>query len=67
MRYVGLAVTRRMDLSDMTNTPVDRRPDLVSQREAAAAYVAELSATLAVFVRRQGFDYILEMAGLEAV
>jgi hypothetical protein len=38
-------------------------------REAAAAYVAELSADLAVIARRCGLDalsYILDMARLEA-
>ena len=38
-------------------------------REAAAAYVAELSAGLALLARRHGFEalsYILDMARLEA-
>jgi hypothetical protein len=39
------------------------------EREAAAAYVAELSGELAMLARRHGFaalGYILEMARLEA-
>jgi len=39
------------------------------EREAAAAYVAELSADLSALARRYGFDalsYILDMARLEA-
>ena len=41
----------------------------IGDREAAAAYVAELSRDLALIARRHGLDalgYILEMARLEA-
>jgi hypothetical protein len=41
----------------------------IGDREAAAAYVAELSRDLALIARRHGLDalgYILEMAHLEA-
>ena len=44
-------------------------PDSIGDREAAAAYVAELSRDLAVIARSHGLDdlgYILEMARLEA-
>jgi hypothetical protein len=41
----------------------------IGDREAAAAYLAELSRDLALIARRHGLDalgYILEMAHLEA-
>jgi hypothetical protein len=43
--------------------------DSIGDREAAAAYVAELSRDLAAIAKRHGLDalgYILEMAHLEA-
>jgi hypothetical protein len=44
-------------------------PKTNEEREAAAAYVAELNAELAIIAHRHGFaalGYILEMARLEA-
>ena len=48
---------------------MDRQIPDNGDHEAAAAYVAELSADLAMLARRHGFDalsYILDMARLEA-
>ena len=54
----------------MIDPPRDGGEGAVSEREQAAAYVAELSGNLAAIARRHGLDalgYILDMARIEAV